>query len=603
MSDLDAFLGDVPVLRRVPAADRAALATLAVERRVRTGDVVLRQGAYNASLWFVRSGELAVRVARPEGTQTVAHLHPPAVFGEISFVTGRTCSADVVVVIDGTIVELPRSAVAAVPGLGERLAAALIDILAARLHEVVASGPHHETRPVVLLRQAPGWPARRAFAAGLAHSLSRQFGVDTVLAWLGAETDRDPTPFTIGERTSVAHVAWPASIDDGRDLIARRLAEWRPRAGAIVLASSTPAGEAAWAAAVEPFATVQGYAIGAGDEVPQVAAPHFIVQDARVPTLFVLSGRQQLAREAVRAETAHGEGGPLPQEFARTVDSIARHIGGAQVGVAFGGGGAWGWAHVGVLDVLDQAGVPIDVVAGCSMGSFIAALRATGQSVEAMTAIAEFWRTRARRLVEWRVWRLCLTNERRFLTELRRLFGDTLLTRAQVPCWANALDIETGREYIFREGAIDEAVRAAMAFPGSLPPFVHGSHVLVDAAIMNPVPVSLTREMGCRYAIAINAIGPLAAGTLPRHFPMRAIEYVSRCLRIAGHEAGQYRAESSADAVLVPDLGDTTMTSLSRCHEIIEAGRRVTREQLPLIQAGYARLAERALAGSTPGTA
>jgi predicted acylesterase/phospholipase RssA len=165
------------------------------------------------------------------------------------------------------------------------------------------------------------------------------------------------------------------------------------------------------------------------------------------------------------------------------------------------------------------------------------------------------------------------------------------------------VDIETGREYTFRDGAIAEAVRAAMAFPGSLPPFVRGSHLLIDAAIMNPVPVSLTREMGCRYAIAINAIGPLVAGRLPRHFPMQAIEYVSRCLRIAGHEAGQYRAESSADAVLVPDLGDTTMTSLARCHEIIEAGRRVAREQLPAIQAGYARLADRALAGNTSGNA
>jgi NTE family protein len=603
MSDLDGFLGDVPVLRRLSEADRAQLATLAFERRVRAGDVVLRQGAYNASLLFVRGGELAVRVARPGGTLTVAHLHPPAVFGEISFVTGRTCSADVVVVIDGTIVELPRSAVAAVPGLGERLAATLIDIIATRLHEVVASGPHDETRPVVLLRHAPGWPARRAFAEGLAQSLSRQFGVDTVLAWLGADVDRDPRPSTVGARTSVAHVAWPASTHDVRELIARRLAEWRPHAGAIVLASSTPADEAAWAAAIEPFATVQGYAIGPGDSASDVAAPHFIVQDARAPTLAALSGRQQLAPDAALAEAAHREGRPLPAGFARTVDSIARHIAGAQVGVAFGGGGAWGWAHVGVLDVLDRAGVPVDVVAGCSMGSFIAALRATGQSIEAMTAIAEFWRTRARRLVEWRVWRLCLTNERRLMAELRGIFGDTPLNRACVPCWANALDIETGREYIFRDGAMVDVVRAAMAFPGSLPPFVRGSQLLIDAAIMNPVPVSLTREMGCRYAIGINAIGPLAARKLPRHFPMQAIEYVSRCLRIAGHEAGQYRAESSADAVLVPDLGDTTMTSLARCHEIIEAGRRVAREHLPVIQAGYARLTTRALAGVTPANA
>ena len=87
----------------------------------------------------------------------------------------------------------------------------------------------------------------------------------------------------------------------------------------------------------------------------------------------------------------------MPPRFQRTVDSMARYIAGLQVGLALGGGAAWGWAHIGVLSVLEQAGLPVDVISGCSMGSVIGGFRCAGWSIQDLKDLAEYWRTRTRR--------------------------------------------------------------------------------------------------------------------------------------------------------------------------------------------------------------
>ena len=138
-----------------------------------------------------------------------------------------------------------------------------------------------------------------------------------------------------------------------------------------------------------------------------------------------------------------------------------------------------------------------------------------------------------------------------------------------------------------------------MALPAWLPPMARNSRLLIDAVFINPVPVSLTRRMHCDFNIAINAIGPFKARALPTHFPFRAYDFVSRCLRIVGHQIGQSQIEAGADAVLVPDLPpETSMLSFDRYRDIIAAGEREAEARLPSIQATYGELRRAAASGA-----
>jgi NTE family protein len=329
-----------------------------------------------------------------------------------------------------------------------------------------------------------------------------------------------------------------------------------------------------------------------------VSAPgKFILQSAAKPGAMTLSGNQQLIWEAAESEDAYSHGGPATPRFLRTVDSIARSILGLQVGLALGGGAAWGWAHIGMLEQLEGAGLPIDVVSGCSMGSVVGALRCAGMPVAELLEIAGYWQTRTRRFIEWRVWRMCLISDKVARRVFGTYFGDRLVNHMEIPYWANAVDIKTGHEFTIQDGSIVDCIRASIALPGLLPPFARGNHLLVDAGIMDPVPVNLVRRMGTHYVVAVNAMAALESQKLSTRFPM--IDIMLRCTRIMGHEIGQARAEQAANVVVTPLLGDISMLDFGRSHEIIECGRRAAAANLPAILSGYERLKMRRVAQQT----
>jgi NTE family protein len=165
------------------------------------------------------------------------------------------------------------------------------------------------------------------------------------------------------------------------------------------------------------------------------------------------------------------------------------------------------------------------------------------------------------------------------------------VNQTDLPFWTNALDVETAEEVAIADGSLVSALLASMALPAWLPPMSRDSRTLVDAVLVNPVPASLTRRMHCHFNIAVNAIGPFKTRALKTHFPFRAYDFVSRCLRIVGHQIGQARIEASADAILVPNLPPTTsMVSFDRYAEIIAAGEHEAEARLPSILAAYGHL-------------
>lgn len=588
MDKLESFLAAVPVFRELPAEDIRHIALQCREQRHSAGTLILRQGETNQAVFFLRSGRLAVRVQRAEGRETVAYLQPPAVFGELSFITGRACSADVEVVVDADVVLLPKEAVPQLTQQRTAILEGLMTMVAERLHDTVTRGTRAAESPVVLLRCHEHWAAPLSFARELGLSLSRQTGQEVLVVNFESKASSELEP--LGDRTFVTRFDAAAADGELRARLAERLTEWKQRFTSVIL-NVFGSGALAIGREIAAFADYEGDLLGPSDLLPEEAdVKHFAVQDAERPSLPFLSGARQLIWDAPQSERAFREGRPLSSRFLRTVDSIARFIADQQVGLALGGGAAWGWSHVGVLSVLEQARVPIDVMAGCSMGSVIGSLRCSGISVDGLREIAQFWRGRTRRFVEYRIWRMHLLKEKTVRKVFRGYFGDRTINQLEIPFWANAVDIKTGKEFTILDGPVVEAVRASIAMPGLLPPAARREHLLLDAGIMDPVPVNLVRRMGCRFAIAVNAMVPLQAQEMSTNYPLNIFDVMFRCMRVTGHEIGQARCEAAADVVLTPGLEKISMLDFNGSEEIIRAGERVAEENLPLILARYQSL-------------
>ncbi len=591
-NDLASFLGSSPVFSDLKPDQLTYLAGLVRQERFPAGSVILCQGAKSDAVYFVRSGQLAVRIQRGGQSggyrETVAYLNPPDLFGELSFLTGKACVADVEVVVDADIVILPREAVPQIPGERESLLRSLTRVIATRLQDTVTGGAKVREAPVVLLINSRNWPAPHSFSWEFGRSLAEQTGQKTLLVNLGA--DEEKAIHDVSPLFAVVSVATQPTGEMLRTDLARLLTEWKRNFQNVILNSLGKDGAQA-VESTSQFANWIGFLLGPGDPVPNDLGPHrFVVQTAEGAQIATLSGNRQLILHAEQSESEHRAGRAVLPKFLRTAESLARCVSGQQVGLALGGGAAWGWAHVGVLRVLRDAGLPIDVISGCSMGSVIGAFYGAGFDIDQLTEIAEYWRTRTRRFINKRIWRLHLLNEGVLEKAFRQYFHDRELNQVEVPYWANAVDIRTGKEYTIQSGTLVACLRASIALPGLLPPSAREPHLLVDAGIMNPVPVELIRKMGCHFAIGVNAMAALESQPVGDKYPSNALDVMHRCMFLMGHEIGQARAEKIANVLFTPSLGNITMLQFSRSPEIIECGRRAAEAQLPIILDRYEQL-------------
>lgn len=175
-----------------------------------------------------------------------------------------------------------------------------------------------------------------------------------------------------------------------------------------------------------------------------------------------------------------------------------------KIGLALGSGAARGWSHIGVINALQRAGIQIDVVAGCSIGSLVGAAYACGKLSELEQWVRSFSYWDVLKLMDpsWR--RGGLLRGERVFNHYRQILPDALFSDCQLKFGAVATNLSTGRELWFTEGDLHLAVRASCSMPGLMAPVAHNGYWLVDGAVVNPVPVSLTRALGADIVIAVD---------------------------------------------------------------------------------------------------
>lgn len=175
-----------------------------------------------------------------------------------------------------------------------------------------------------------------------------------------------------------------------------------------------------------------------------------------------------------------------------------------RIGLALGGGAARGWAHIGAIRVLEEAGIRADIVTGTSIGAVIGAAAMAGK----LDALEAFARSLTRRNVVGLIDPVFgsggLIGGRRLVRLLKRDLGDIRIEEMERAFLCVATELGTGHEIWLRSGALVPALRASFALPGVFQPVQIGGRWLVDGALVNPVPVSACRALGARVVIAIN---------------------------------------------------------------------------------------------------
>jgi NTE family protein len=304
-------------------------------------------------------------------------------------------------------------------------------------------------------------------------------------------------------------------------------------------------------------------------------------------------GVLELPSPAPADERAIAEGVlPPSTEFGRAVGWAARDVARLKVGLALGSGSTRGYAHVGVLQALERAGVPIDYVAGTSIGAAVAAMYAAGYRPGDIAATLDSF---APALFRPGLPGKGLLSSVAMRRTLRRLGSDRRIEDLAVPLALVAADIDLRREVVFRRGLVWLAVLASTAIPGVYPAQRVGPYTLVDGAVLNPVPSDVAAEMGADAVIGVRLgteSGPAvthaeaieAVGTVPSVFGVvrRSVDIMES--RISTLTAG------ASTVVITPQCEEIPGSSLLRLRRFTE-GRRYIAAGDAATEAALPRLA------------
>ncbi len=248
----------------------------------------------------------------------------------------------------------------------------------------------------------------------------------------------------------------------------------------------------------------------------------------------------------------------------------------ARVGLALGGGAARGFAHVGVIRALEQAGIVPDVIAGTSAGAVVGALYAAGYTAGDLLRIAG-------QLEQSSVRDLTLPDRgfirgERLQAFVNRAVQDRPIERLRIRFAAVATDLATGEAVTFRSGDTGLAVRASSAVPGVFQPVVVGGRTLVDGGLTHPVPVAAARALGADVVIAVDISRPPETGRFAD-----SIDVILQTFSIMG-KAIAAQALREADVVIRPPIGAVGSTDFDSRQFAIAEGERATRALLPEIR-------------------
>jgi len=253
-----------------------------------------------------------------------------------------------------------------------------------------------------------------------------------------------------------------------------------------------------------------------------------------------------------------------------------------RIGLALGGGAARGFAHIGVIQVLEEAGIQADLVVGTSAGSLVAALYASGKNGRELAGLAQSIDEGA--ITDWSFPGRGLIRGEALARYVREQTAARPMEQMRLPLGIVATDLDSGAPILFQRGDAGVAVRASSAVPALFQPVRIGAREYVDGGLVSPVPVRFARQMGAQLVIAVDISSPPEGASTGD-----AIRMLLQTFAIMGKSINQFELRD-ADIVVRPLLAGVGSADFTARSRAIAAGREAALALLPALKARIAAL-------------
>ncbi len=650
---LPAILKQADIFETLGDEEREAVASRMELRRHRAGTSVFREGDPSDGLYVVHSGEVGVVTAAAGTERILARLGRGQCFGEMSLLTGEPRSTGVVATLDTELLFLADGAFDDLIRRYPAVALAIGRTLSLRLRRanVAARDPVRE-RIIFCFCAAPRVETA-SFTTGLARSLAACRRGEILVICLGRGPEA-PTPdvsvddlakaLRAGQAPPLA--SWASLLEPGVRSLSLSVTEsdWDPRLLGRLLGLAV--NQCRGIVVSADLATVAASGDGSG----RIQFLSQALRQADAALLLVDGSAQSLDMARGMEIQPSGDGGEetapwrvvllrpetvapgtivqvedrlgLPVSYqavtgnGASLDRLARRLSRAAVGVALGGGGARGLAHIGILDVLMQEGIPVDVLGGTSMGSIISSLFAVGMSATEVTRTVRREWVQRNPLNDYTFPAVGLIRGRRAERVLRRVVGEVHIEDLHRPYFAVAADLVAAEEVVMSRGPLWQAVRASGSIPILLLPVKIDGRFLVDGGIINNVPGDLLGRFGADISVAVDVTLRREAYFERLHDRERKVGLVGRMMRRVGFlsewveypsilrtlrrvidiEGIEIMKTKSAtfDTCIRPAVAGFDILDFSRLDELIDVGRAAAAEAVPLIRSRMEETARKA---------
>lgn len=462
--------------------------------RLHAGETLFVHGDTSRDVYFILGGRL--RSIAADG-RVLSEMGRGESIGEIALLTGDGRTATVQAVRDSDLVRLTPAAfdevVARYPQVMQAIARLAIQRLRLKERPATSGVPR---KCIAVLNLGAGLCAAD-FCTRLARGLSRVGSVSHLSAARVEELLGQPG-ITGADREHAAGIRLTAWLDE-------------QEAGTQFLVYETDGTDSAWTQRC----------LRQADEILLVADAASPPTPRAVESKLLGAGGVSQARQSL--VLLHADGSQLPKDTARwfvgrkvqghfhirldgdaDFERVARCLAGVAIGVVLGGGGARGLAHIGVVRALREAGVPIDMIGGTSMGAVIAGVLGMGLDWKRILEISRIGWLRYKPHKEYTLPFISIVRSKVLDRWVREVYGTTTIEDLWLNFFCVATNLTTSEVAVFERGSLAQAVRASASLPGLFVPVIADGNVYVDGAVVNNLPGDIMRQRRCKTLIVVD---------------------------------------------------------------------------------------------------
>ncbi|EOQ96484.1 phospholipase, patatin family [Leptospira wolbachii serovar Codice str. CDC] len=466
------------------------------------GEILFEENSEGSDLYILAAGKLRYEKRSPDGTiRDVGEFKRLDIIGELSLFTGEKRSATVKAIRDSELIRVPRDVALSILLKYPDSLLQITKIIAERL-------AHAKTDSKGFI------PVSKTFS--ILSSLSKE-SLEEIIHKIGLIFLRYGSFCVVDEKVFLERTNELLSLDekDREPWIIRFFSQLESEFDFVFYVLEDGKDVTAWTERALRQSDSVLFIKDANDEPNSIHLESLLDKKQFKDRTQILVLIQPNAEQVVPGTIRHLQKRKFSRHFhvhfdrLDTWERLGRGLLGKSIGLALGGGGAKGFAHLGVLSALEENQIPIDMVSGTSAGSIFAALIAMGESSSGSKEKAKaFWVSKDL-LNEYTVPVLSLTTGKKYTEAIRQFFGSIQIEDLWIPFYAISTDLSHSEIHVHDRGDLWKAIRASTSIPGIVPPLIDEGVVYVDGGVLDNVPGITLKERGVGKVISVDVFGDI----------------------------------------------------------------------------------------------